>query len=382
MGNTLTGLIPVIYDGLDVVSREITGLIPSISLYPRADRVAKNETVTFPIVPAYTASDITPAATGPDPSATTVGNDTLTISKSRGVTFYWEGEEQLGLKEGYNPILLAQFAQAMRTLVNEMETDLAAEYKKTSRAIGTAGTTPFASTLADTAALLKVLQDNGAPLNDLQLVLNTTAGMALRNLSQLNKANEAGGVDLLRRGVLLDVHGFAIRESAQIATHTAGTASGATTDNAGYAVGSKTFTLDSAGTGTILAGDVVTFAGDTANQYVVTSGDADVSNGGTITIAEPGLMVAMSTATKAITVKAAHTSNMGFSRSAITLATRVPAMPEGGDSADDIVIVTDSLSGISFQVALYRQYKRVAFEVGAAWGVKTSKTAHTATLLG
>lgn len=79
-----------------------------------------------------------------------------------------------------------------------------------------------------------------------------------------------------------------------------GTASGATTNAAGYAMGVKTVTLASAGTGTILVDDIIQFAGD-GHRYTVTSGDADVSNGGTISFT-PGLRVAMSAATKAITV--------------------------------------------------------------------------------
>jgi hypothetical protein len=82
-----------------------------------------------------------------------------------------------------------------------------------------------------------------------------------------------------------------------------GTASGATTDSTGYSIGSTVITLASAGTGTIIIGDRVTFAGDTV-AYEVTSGDADVSNGGSITIASPGLLTAIPASATAITVSA------------------------------------------------------------------------------
>ena len=38
MGNTLTGLIPDLYEALDVVSREMVGMIPSVMLDAQAAR--------------------------------------------------------------------------------------------------------------------------------------------------------------------------------------------------------------------------------------------------------------------------------------------------------------------------------------------------------
>lgn len=40
------------------------------------------------------------------------------------------------------------------------------------------------------------------------------------------------------------------------------------------------------------------------------------------------------------------------------------------------------LSGITYQVALYRQYRQVRYEVGLSWGVAAVKSAHSALLLG
>ena len=73
---------------------------------------------------------------------------------------------------------------------------------------------------------------------------------------------------------------------------TTGTAVGATTDTAGYAVGATTITLASAGTGSILAGDVIRFGNDPDTEYTVTTGDASVAAGGTIVI--PALVTAIS----------------------------------------------------------------------------------------
>ena len=386
MSNTLTGLIPTIYAALDIVLREVTGFIPAVTFDANGEMVAKGQTLSWPVTPAQASTDIAPAVTGPTPVAETITPGTMSIDKSKSSTFGWNGEEQKSLGGLYNKILVDQFAQAMRVLVNEVEADLAALYVAASRAYGTAGTTPFDSTnkLAFTAQLLKILKDNGAPTSDLQLVIDTTSGAALRTLADLYNANEAGNDALLRRGTLLDVHGFAIRESAQVATHTKGTATGMLVDlTAGYAAGKTAIHLDT-GLGTIVAGDILTNTktGRDTNKYVAASGGTGSTGADTdVVLGAPGLQVAWVN-NDPVAVGNGYAANLAFARSAIACMLRVPAMPEGGDSADDVTVITDPQTGISFQVALYRQYRQVAFEVGLAWGVKAVKPEAMAILLG
>lgn len=388
MANTLTSLIPSLYASLDIVSRELVGCIPCATRDSTTERAAVGQTVIAFKAPTATASDITPGVTPPNDGDQTIGNTSLTITKARRVPFRWQGEEERGLNNngsGANAIKQAQMTQAMRTLVNEMERDLVqAGRVASSRAYGTSAATPFASTLGDPAQVRKILDDNGAPMNDRCMVIDTSAGAALRTLAQLTKANEAGTIMTLRDGALLDLHGFSIHESAGVVSSTAGTMASATVNNAGYAVGATVLTLSTAGTGVVAAGDVVAFAGDT-NKYVVASvtfAGANPAAGDTITLAEPGLRVAMSTATKAITVSAAYAPNLAFSSSSLILATRAPALPDGGDLAVDRMMITDPRSGISFEVAMYAQYRQMQYEVSACWGVKGIKSAHSAILLG
>ena len=79
-------------------------------------------------------------------------------------------------------------------MCNLVEIDLASSYKGASRAVGTAGTTPFntADTVTDFANVLRILDDNGAPPDMLQLVLDNAAIQNLRGKqSVFFKANEA-----------------------------------------------------------------------------------------------------------------------------------------------------------------------------------------------
>jgi hypothetical protein len=384
---TLTSLIPTIYNAMDVVSRELVGFIPAVSRDSSAERAAVNQSVMSPVVGAMTAEDLTPAAYAADTPNQTIGNVEMKITKARSVPFGITGEESLGLRTAgtLGVVNRDRIAQALRTLTNEVEADLAALHIYASRAYGTYNATPFgtAADFTDFSNSLKILDDNGAPLSDRQMVLGSAAISNIRGKqSVLFKANEAGTDEMLRRGIVGQVEGFDIHNSAQVKTAvTVGTGASATTNTAGYAVGATTITLASAGTGTIIAGDIITFANDT-NKYLVVTGDTDVSNGGTVVLAEPGLRQALPASAVAITVVAATTRNMFFHRSAIQLATRAPAMPEEGDAADDVMMVTDPVSGISYEFCVYKQKRQVRYEVNLAWGVKAVATRHIGLLIG
>jgi len=378
--NTITNLIPDLYEALDVVSRELVGFIPSVASDMTFERAAVGQTVRSPVAPASTASDITPAVIPPDDGEQTIGNVSMTITKAKRVPIRWNGEQSLGLNNNgptRSRIMVDQFTQGMRTLCNLVEADVAGLYAGASRAYGTAGTTPFgtAGDFSDAANALKILKDNGAPPSDVTLVMDTVAGAKMIGLQ--SRYDVAGDTRMQEQGIILNKAGIKLRESAAVQTPAVGTGASYTSDTAGYAVGATAITLIT-GTGTILAGDVVTFAGDT-NKYVVASG---VSAPGVLTLAAPGLRQALPASAKALTVVGAATRNMVFSRNALAIATRAPALPEEGDSAADREIITDPRSGLSFEVAMYKQYRQVQYEIALAWGVKVIKPEHLGLLLG
>lgn len=381
MANTLTGLIPDLYQALDIVSRELTGFIPSVALNAEASAAGKDQTIRIPVAGSYAAADITPGVNAPDTGDQTIDYADITISKSRAVPIRWNGEEQKSYAHNGQMVstFALQSAQAMRTLVNEIETLIAQKYINASRAYGTAGTTPFASSLVDAAQAKKILDDNGAPEGDRHIILNTTAGVNLRTLTHLTQANAAGSDDPLRQGVLLPIFGMDIRESAQIQSHTKGTATGFDAAG-GEPAGETTIAVDGNDSGTILAGDVVTWVGDT-NKYIVQSATASGAASGNIVISKPGLIDALATTVEGA-LGDSYTANMFFHRNALQLVTRAPAMPEGGDAADDVTIITDPRTGLSFQVAVYKQYKQVHYEIGIAFGAAVIKPEHVGILLG
>lgn len=385
---TLTAIAENIFRARDIVARELVGFIPSVIVNGGSEGVSINGTVNSLVTAAPTVnSSITPAMQIPAADDQTVGVETVTIGQTANVRIPLNGEQfaKLANTVGTKTALDQMFAQAFRAIANTIESHVATVVKNgASRATGTAGTTPFGSNFDILADARQILVDNGAPISDGQLsvVLNTAAGATLRKLSTLYKANESGDTNLLRNGELLNLFGFSIKESAGVVTHTKGTGASSTTTNAGFAVGATSLALASAGTGTLVAGDVVTFAGDTANKYVVRTGDADVSDGGTLVLNAPGLRVAMSAATKAITVGNNYAANAAFHRNAVELVMRPPIAPPGGDAAVDVMDVFDPASGLTFQVAQYKGYKMNSIDITVYYQAKVWKSDLVATILG
>ncbi len=380
--NTLTGLIVDAQVAADRVLREQTGFLGAVFMDPSAEMVAKDQNITYPIVPTMSAADVTPAATPTDPTGQTFGYGQMSISKIRKVPFRWTGEEQKSIGALYNTVRGDQIAQAIRTLVNEIETDLATAAKEgASRAYGTAGTTPFgtAADLSDIANIRQILADNGAWTGDMHFVLNTSSGTNIRSKqSSLFKVNEAGDAALLREGNLGRLQGFNFHESAQISKHTKGTGTGYLVNlTAGYAKGSTDITVDT-GSNTIIKGDILTntkTSRDT-NKYVVNS--ALASN--VVKIGKPGNRVDWVN-NDPLAVGNDYTGNFAFERNAIHLLTRLPELPKEGALGEHSVI-TDPYSGMSFLLSVYPGYHLMMCEIAIAWGVKAVKSEAIATLLG
>lgn len=379
MANVLTDLAADIYVAADTVGRELTGATSSVLINANgADRAAVGDTVRSHVTNQATAVNVAPSMTIPEGTDQTVGNKTMSITKSRAVQIPWTGEDMKHVNNGsgFETIYGDQLRQAMRTLTNEIEGDVLTEaYQNASRAVGTAGTTPFASDFNLIADARQVLVDNGTPMDGMStMVLNTLAGTNLRKLAQLQKANEAGNEVLLRTGALLDLQGLMLKESAGVQVHTKGTGASYVT-NGTFSVGDTAIDIDG-GTGTIVAGDVITFNGD-SNKYVVEK----AFSGGTVTIAAPGLRAALADGV-AVTVADSYTGNVAFHRNALELAMRAPAVPEGGDAAVDAMVVQDPFSGLVFEIRAYKGYKKAMFEVAAAWGQKAWKPDFIANILG
>jgi len=329
---TMTSILPVLYSAAADVAKEPVGFLNAISMDFDDKAVALNNTVTVPWSTPNTVADYTPAAYAALGTATTANGRTLTLSNSKVDSWSVSGEQEQSLLNGGNgqEWMRQRMAQGMRVVRNSAESTAASVvYKAASRAVGTAGTTPFASDLSAITAAKKILIDNGAPLNDLQCVTNSDAYVNILNLGIVNQAQMAGSDQERRTGVLGQQFGFQMRISAQIAQHTKGAGTGYDITSDGAAVSATTLPLEGGTVNTtgFKAGDIITKAGGTTdtNKYVVTTGLTATS--GDLVIGYPGLRVVGVDADE-LTIGDSYTPTSLFVRSAIVGVIRVPYIPQ------------------------------------------------------
>jgi hypothetical protein len=304
---------------------------------------------------------------------------TVSLSANEFSSFNLTGEDQRSLENGGDnamEFMRQSTEQAIRVLRNNMEKAATLAGKLgASRATGTAGTAPFASDLSDLVNVRKILFDNGMPFADAHIVLDSVAADKIRSLGVYQNAYQAGTNDQLRTGVIDNKLGFAMHESAWVNAHTKGTLGGSPVTSGSTATGATAITV-AGGSGTIVGGDVLTFAVGTDKFVVNTS--AVTAGTGIIGINRPGARVVIPTA-NAITIAANYTANLAFERSAIVGISRAPIIPSS--PLIEQTYVSDEY-GMQYLVCKIYGDGMVTYRIHACYGFQAVNPEHIAIILG
>jgi hypothetical protein len=384
MANTLTALTPVLYSAAQEVSNEPFGAVDAINGFFDNKGVAIGDKIKVPVAPTRAAGTYSPTMNlnngnmGADAIAEAVE---VEITANRMVSWHLTGEQVRSLENGGNDNEWVRqlVAQGMRTLRNEAEAACAAAINDgASRATGTAGTPPFASSLAELTAVRKILRDNGAPMADLQLVVNTDAELNLLNLGIIQQAYAAGSDAERRQGKIARQFGFQIGQSAGIVSHTSCTGTNYVTDTDGgnVVVGTRSFVVDT-GTAAITAGDVFTIADAGAHKYVVGAALANAA-AGPLVINRPGIRQ-QAAQNKALTFSGNYTPSLAFERSAVVGVMRPPLIP-ANPSIKQMVISDDK--GMSYLLCEVVGDGVVTWRIHLCYGFKVVQPEHVALILG
>ena len=379
--SNISALAPTLFSAAQDVSAEAFGAIDAINTSFDNKGVAKGDYVKVPYAPTLSNSPFSPAATPPEGTALTAGAISVEITKSQKNSMVLTGEQITSLENGSNYQEWARqwAAQAMRALRNEAEQDCVLAIKGgASRAYGTAGTTPFATSLSDLNNVRKILRDNGAPMTDLQFVGNTDTELNLLNLGIIQQAFAAGSDEERRTGKIGRQFGFKLNTSAGIAQHVLTAGSNYVTDANGgnIAVGTTSFVIDTGSTA-IQAGDIFSIADAGAYKYVVNAALANATAGPLI-IGRPGIR-SVAAQNKALTFTASYTPNLAFERNSVVGIMRPPKMP--ANPTMKTMTVSDQY-GLTYLFVEIAQYGQITWEMHLAWGFKAVQSEHIAILIG
>src|SRR5581483_5194352 len=239
---------------------------------------------------------------------------------------------------------------------------------------GTPGTTPFQTDLTEFVDARNVLNKQLAPMDPRYAVLSPDAEAKAILLRAFQDASFRGDPAGIINGQIGQKLGALWLMDQNIPTHTAGTGAGYLINNvAGYNAGDKTVAVDT-GAGTILVGDVVTFAG-VSGTYVVTT----ALGGGSFSF-EPGLAGALAD-NAAVTVKASHVVNLAFHRDAFALVSR-PLEASDPAGLGRFAVAVDEVSGLVLRLEVSREHKRTRFSYDILYGVKTVRRELAARIAG
>lgn len=386
--NTLTPILPKILARGMMGLRSRVLMTRLVNLDYSTEAKKKGSTIDVPISSARTATDVSPAATSPDPTAVTSATVQIPLNNWQKSNFGLTDNDlnKIYADEHFIPLEMGECFEALAAAINA---SVFAEYKGVYGYTGTAGTTPFGPGVTVTSAtdLRKILNQQKAPLVNRRGVLNFDAEAAALALSQFSDAEKVGGSDVKINGEIGRKFGIDWNADDAVPTHTAGTittgliAKASTTQ----AVGTKAITCTTAastGACALLVGDIITFAGH-SQTYVLTANATQASAATDVTVnIEPGLTKAL-TGSEAVTVKASHVVNLGFHRDAFALAMRAPdaGLKEIIDVANTVTLA-DPVSGLVMRLEVIRQYKQVLWEVDCMWGAKLVRPEFASRLAG
>jgi hypothetical protein len=357
MANTVTNVLPKLLAQGVLALRENAVMSRLVNRDYANLASQKGAVINVPIPSAIAARDVTPAnamATNVD-FAPTAAQVTLDFWKE--APFQMSDKDVEECMEGTIPM---QASEAIKSLANAVDAYIIGKHTGIFGITGTAGTTPFNTSLNAAAAARTLLNKQLAPMTDRQGVIDADAEQNFllnANILQADQRGDAGGIISGTIGTKLGVNWY-MDQNITAAAYTPGTAwiTGWTSDGSG-AVGASTLAVVFTNSGSVKIGDIFTLG---TQGYVITA-VATAVTAVTMNIAfYPPLKAAVATAS-VLTIGAgatAYVPNIVMHRDAFAWASRPLS---GIAGVGDFQSVVDPVTGIALRLELSRQYKQTTF---------------------
>lgn len=360
--NTLTEVIPkLLAQGL-LALRQMAVMPRYVNRGYETLAGEKGSSIDVPIPSAITAVAVSPSYVPPDDVGVVPTKISIALDQWWEAPFFLTDKDMLEAMNGTIPM---QASEAVKSLANKIDGLLISKAEAVFYGFaGVPGVTPFANDLSEFLDADATLNDTLAPPDNRYMAINSRAKANALGLRQFTDASFRGDTAGLIKGEIGEKLGAFWFMDQNLTRHTAGTWTNAGTTTGTNAAAQTTVNL-TGGTGSILAGDIITFSGADAQTYVVVSATGTAPT--TALVVSPALVTAKSS-TETVTVKASHRMNFNFHRDALALASRpfAGADPMGLGTYQSAI---DPISGLALRLEVSRQHKRTRFSYDILCGV-------------
>ena len=381
MPNLLNDVMPKILSSALVTLRENAVMPRLVNSDYSSEASRHGNVINVPVPTRMQATDVIP---GPyAPASPNLQLDTVPVVLDQWKDSYFTlTDKEMG--EIYDGAVSMQITEAARAIANAIDYSLLSLYKNIYNYVGTAGTTPFASSPADAITARKLLSKGLAPINDRRIVLTPDAESNALSLTAFQYYQNSGSIETMRNGEIGRKFGFDWYMDQNAMYHTAGNLAGtlvtsgtpssvATADNNIPAlrnprtINSITIAGGTAGQ-TLKQGDVFSVAGD--SQTYVVNADATAIAGGNIVVSFSPAPKVVWASGSAVTVRASREINLAFQKDAIALAIRpleqsVYSKDLGGMKS---LTMVDDLTGIPMRLIVRQEHMQMRMSLDCLWG--------------
>jgi hypothetical protein len=412
MAHDLTTIMPKILARGLMTLRERCVMPRLVNSDYGTDARKKGSTIDVEVPVSVATQDVAPGVTKPQGSDKTPTVVQIALDNWKQNDPIFLTDKNLLEIDSKNNFLPSQMTEAVKALANDVNQSIFAKYKGVLRGVygvtGTAGTTPFGTGVEVKSATQsrKILNQQLTPKTDRRGVLDFDAEAAALELSAFSDAEKIMSAAVKLEGEVGRKFGIDWVADDHVPTHTAGTIvdglAGRTmaVDNAaGYAAGSTAIDLDqgaaTTAVGTIVVGDIVSFAGHSQTYTVIANtASAQYSSvneeytAATNAIAGLGIYPALTMAVaddEVMTVQDDHVVNLVFHRDAFAFANRPLQDLDvnlGQMGGGQILSMQDPVTGIVLRLEVSRQHKQVAWEFDILWGCELVRPQLAVRLLG
>jgi hypothetical protein len=386
--NTLTNyIVPVLAMGLKSLREK--SVLPRIVNHDYDPAPGtKMSTVLINVPSAVAVTDVVPAHIAPDSTAVTSSQISLVVDQWKEASFSMTDKDLMQVDHGIIPM---QAEEAIKALVEAVETHIWTKFMLIPYMNGTAGTTPFAVSsttgLNDMAAYVnarKALNLRRVPQDPRIAIIDPDAAGLLLQGRQFIDASWRGDTGGIIGGQIGYKLGANWAESNLVPTNVSTALSaGALTVNGVNAAGSSTVSLAKAtNTAPLAVGNSITIAtGPAAGIYRVRTAVTLIVGNTSVDIF-PNLRGATAGG-EAVTLLATAVQNVLFHRDAVAFVTRpLSESAPQGRSIGYFETMVDPISGLTLRLELTREFKQDRWSFDVLWGAAVIRPDFAQIMLG